>query len=76
MKLSIHDFPSHVTGKFGFGLDPQLTAAALRKVADAIEAKEVIPQGAEVHGVSLVDNFTLTTLRLTFAEKICETTTA
>ena len=73
MPLSTHDFNLHVSGKFGFGIDRALTIASLRKVADAIEAEELIPQGAEVHGISRADDFTLTTLTLTFAERICNT---
>jgi hypothetical protein len=76
MRLHISDF-RHSLGKddsFGFGVDRALTAASLRKLADAIDAREIIPQGAEVSGIAEADNFTMTKLRLTFAEKICETT--
>jgi hypothetical protein len=73
MPLSVEDFTSDVSEKYGFGLDRNLTAATLRKVAAAIETEGLLPQGAEVHGVSKADCFTLTTLTLTFAERICKT---
>lgn len=73
MPLNVHDFADHENGKYGFGVDRALTAASLRKIADAIESEDLLPQGAEVHGIASVDDFTLTTLRITFAERICNT---
>lgn len=73
MKLTVQDFIDSSNSKYGFGLDRALTAAGLRKVADAIEFGDVLPQGAEVHGIGKADDFTLTTLTLTFAERICKT---
>jgi len=73
MKLSVDDFPGNCAGKYAFGVGPQQTAATLRKVADAIEAMTVLLQGAEVKGVADADEFTVTCLKLRFAQTVCKT---
>jgi hypothetical protein len=68
MPLSVHDFAAHIATGLGFGVSSEESAAALRKLADAIEAKEIFVQGARVFGVATSEDFTITTLRLSFAE--------
>lgn len=68
MPLSAHDFAQHIHRNVGFGVSSEETCKALRSLADAIEAKELFVQGAKVFGVATSEDYTITTLRLSFAE--------
>lgn len=68
MSINVDAFAGK-TVPYRFGLDSADAAASLRKLADEIESGNVLLQGARVFGIAKLDDFAITTLRLSFAEK-------
>lgn len=55
--------------KWRFGLDIARAIKRLRELADKLESKEHLLQGFSVESVADVQDFTMTTVKITFAEK-------
>jgi hypothetical protein len=70
MQLSALDFSTELTQGFAFGIDKERPAATLRRLADMMESGQVLLQTARVTSFASSKDFTLTGLRLVFAEKI------
>lgn len=58
---------SWATAPYVFGLSS--VAAGLRKLADAVEAGEAMPQGITIKQSGRIDDFHLTTLTFEYADK-------
>ncbi len=54
---------------FGFGMDKTNAAAALRKLADAIESDDVALQSGRVTQLSSIEDYTITSLRIVYSER-------
>lgn len=55
-------------GGLGFGMDNDKVATALHRLADSIAMRGVALQSGRVLSTTSIDNYAMTTLRLTFAE--------
>ena len=70
-RISAYDFSdsSRTAGDYLFGMTRENAAASLRRLADAIEAKQILPQSVRVVTLASGGEFTQSVLRLVFAEK-------
>lgn len=67
--LSSHLFVAKVTN-YGFGVDPERTADALRRLADALDTKDVLLQKVTVYSQVCADEFPGCGLVLRLVEKL------
>jgi hypothetical protein len=66
-----HDFAGRTGGNecYAFDIDVKSSAAALRRIADQIEAGTIMMQSVTVSDRTEKEDFTITTLAIAFAEK-------
>lgn len=67
--MTAHDFADRLKSGFYFGTNAAVAAEALRYLADRLERGEVALQQGKVVSIAKVDDFAVTHVRLTFAEK-------
>ena len=55
---------------YGFSVDNQKIADSLRQLADSIDQGKVIPQSVRVFANAKINDYTITALRISFAETV------
>lgn len=70
--MDAHDFSAAIGQgkKFTFGADSKGWSRTLREMADSIDLGEINPQQVTIWSKSAIDDFTMTTIVLKFAEKV------